>query len=461
MQTLFSENIYHYGYQKIAGFINYFSISEPQLNRSLYALLEIVALKKEMALTELLSKIIAHLDPGEYSKLIALRRQLVHTLSTLEKAKDKNLKITDDLLLLLNYLDLGTWTAVESDPISSLNKLLEDNFDQLIIQFKKRIANQIFWLRLLYQFNFDIVLKIIEHTFRDTAEFIVLEKYLADLDQKNQHFKFKLLETFILVKTDVDKNDKFEELFEYQLTLSQKEESEKDSFDFENIDTEKGNVFTDFNLLLTAFFDNPTDSKADLVWLRFKSGAGNDVILSNFFSNDQNSWTFWQILLEKGVKVDLIRLLNLSLSTYIQTYWEIKLFHFFGTEGRFSVFKKSVILDFLKALFTKDRYSLKIIFSDAWKSFTKKSSKKTSSWLKDNSFNEFISLLSGYELISEDPNSEFTVKDLIELEKNVLSALEGQIVYLIKEMRPLVSIWILNIVPIATTKQELHELLLF
>ena len=247
--------------------------------------------------------------------------------------------------MLLNYLDLGTWTAVESDPVSFLNKL-EDNFDQLIIQFKKRITDQIFWLRLLYQFNFDIVLKIIKHTFQDTAEFRVLEKYLADLDQKDQHFKFKLLETFILVKTDVDKNDKFEELFESQLTLSQKEESEQDSFDFENIDTEKGNVFTDFNLLLIAFFDNPTDSKADLVWLRFKSGAGNDVILSNFFNNDQNSWTFWQILLEKGVKVDLIRLLNLSLSTYIQTYWEIKFFHFFGTEGRFSVFNKSVILDF-------------------------------------------------------------------------------------------------------------------
>ena len=96
-----------------------------------------------MALTELLSKIIAYLDPGEYSKLIALRRQLVHSLSILEKAKDKNLKITDDLLLLLNYLDLGTWTAVESDPVSSLNKLLEDNFDQLIIQFKKRITDQI------------------------------------------------------------------------------------------------------------------------------------------------------------------------------------------------------------------------------------------------------------------------------------------------------------------------------
>ena len=43
----------------------------------------------------------------------------------------------------------------------------------------------------------------------------------------------------------------------------------------------------------------------------------------------------------------------------------------------------------------------------------------------------------------------------------MLSVLEGQIVYLIKEMRSLVSIWILNIVPIATTKQELHELLYF
>ena len=460
LHTLFSENIYHYGYQQIAGFINSFSISEPQLNSSLYALLERVALKKEMVLTALLSKIIAHLDPGEYSKLIALRRQLVHSLSNLEKAKDKNLKITDDLLLLLNYLDRGTWAAVESDPISSLKKLLEDNFDQLIIQFKKRIANQIFWLRLLYQFNFDIVLKVIKHTFKDTAEFRVLEKYLPNLDQKDQHFKFKLLEIFILVKTDLDKDEKFEELFEYQLTLSQKEETEKDSSDIENIDLDKGNIFNDFNLLLTSFFDNPTDSQADLVWLRLNSGVGNDLILNNFFSNGQYSWTLWQILFKKGVKVDLIRLLNLSLSTYIQTYWEIKLFHFFGTEGRFVVFKKSIILDFLKALFTKDRYSLKIIFSDAWESLTKKNSKKMSSWLKDNSFNEFIRLLNGYDLISKDPTSKFSAKDLIELEKNVLFILEGQVTYLIKEMRPLISIWILNIVPIATTKQELKELLI-
>ena len=33
LQTLFSENIYHYGYQQIASFINHFSISDPQLKQ--------------------------------------------------------------------------------------------------------------------------------------------------------------------------------------------------------------------------------------------------------------------------------------------------------------------------------------------------------------------------------------------------------------------------------------------
>ena len=78
----------------------------------------------------------------------------------------------------------------------------------------------------------------------------MLEKYLPDLDQKNQYFKFKLLEIFILLKTDIDKNEKFEELYEYQLSLSQKEDSGQDSFDIENTDIEKGNVFNDFNLSL-------------------------------------------------------------------------------------------------------------------------------------------------------------------------------------------------------------------
>ena len=80
--------------------------------------------------------------------------------------------------------------------------------------------------------------------------------------------------------------------------------------------------------------------------------------------------------------------------------------------------------------------------------------------MSTTSFNEFINLLSGYDLISKNPNSKFSAKDLIELEKNVLFILEGQVTYLIKEMRPLISIWILNIVPIATTKQELKELLI-
>ena len=175
LHTLFSENIYHYGYQQIAGFINHFSISDPQLNRSLYELLERVALKKDMVFTELLSTIIAHLDPGEYSKLIALRRQLIQSQTVLETAKEKNLKITDDLLLLLNYLELGVWLSVDLDPISSLKKVLEDNFDQLTIQFKKRISHQIFWLRLLYQFDFDIVLEIILRVFKDTDGYIALQ----------------------------------------------------------------------------------------------------------------------------------------------------------------------------------------------------------------------------------------------------------------------------------------------
>ena len=168
LQTLFSENIYHYGYQQIASFINHFSISDPQLNRSLYELLERVALKKDMVFTELLSTIITHLNPGEYSKLIALRRQLIQSKAIIETAKEKSYKITDDLLLLLNYLELGVWLSVDLDPISTLKKVLEDNFDQLTIQFKKRISHQIFWLRLLYQFDFDIVLEIILRVFKDT-----------------------------------------------------------------------------------------------------------------------------------------------------------------------------------------------------------------------------------------------------------------------------------------------------
>ena len=107
LHTLFSENIYHYGYQQIAGFINHFSISDPQLNRSLYELLERVALKKDMVFTELLSTIIAHLDPGEYSKLIALRRQLILFQTVLETAKEKSLKITDDLLLIIELFGAG------------------------------------------------------------------------------------------------------------------------------------------------------------------------------------------------------------------------------------------------------------------------------------------------------------------------------------------------------------------
>ena len=84
LHSLFSENIYYYGYQQIAGFINNFSISDPQLNKSLCELLERVALKKDIVFTDLLSTIIAHLDPGEYSKLIALRRQLIQAQTVLE-----------------------------------------------------------------------------------------------------------------------------------------------------------------------------------------------------------------------------------------------------------------------------------------------------------------------------------------------------------------------------------------
>ena len=70
----------------------------------------------------------------------------------------------------------------------------------MTIQFKKRISHQTFWLRLLYQFDFDIVLEIILRVFKDTDGFIALQKYLSELDQSDQDFKFKLLETFILVK---------------------------------------------------------------------------------------------------------------------------------------------------------------------------------------------------------------------------------------------------------------------
>ena len=164
---MFSENIYHYGYQQIAGFINHFSISDPQLNRSLCELLERVALKKDIVFTDLLSTIIAHLDPGEYSKLIALRRQLIQAQTVLETAKEKHLKITDNLLLLLNYLELGVWLSVDLDPNTSIKMVIEDNFDQLISQFEKRINHKIFWLRLLYQFDFDIVLKIILQVFKE------------------------------------------------------------------------------------------------------------------------------------------------------------------------------------------------------------------------------------------------------------------------------------------------------
>ena len=459
LHTLFSENIYHYGYQQIAGFINHFSISDPQLNRSLYELLERVALKKDMVFTELLSTIIAHLDPGEYSKLIALRRQLILSQTVLETAKEKSLKITDDLLLILNYLELGVWLSVDLDPISSLKKVLEDNFDQLTIQFKKRISHQIFWLRLLYQFDFDIVLKIILQVFKDTAGFVALEKYLPELEQSDQDFKFKLLETFILVKMDVDKGENFDELFQYQVALFQKNDAETDAIELENIDLDEGKIFNDFNLLLTVFFDNPTDSQADLVWARFNSEVGHDVILNNFFINGQYPWTLWERLFKKGSKVDLIRLLRLSLLAHIQNSWEIKLVHFFVTRNRFSFFKKSKILDFFKALHSKDLYELKDQFTWAWTALLKEKPNEIAGWLEDESFNQFIGPSNGYDLISKDAQFNLQMKDLTDLENDLLLLLSGQMGDLVEEVRLKTSDWIFNIVPVATTKIELKELL--
>ena len=459
LHTLFSENIYHYGYQQIAGFINHFSISDPQLNRSLYELLERVALKKDMVFTELLSTIIAHLDPGEYSKLIALRRQLIQSQTVLETAKEKDIKITDDLLLLLNYLELGVWLSVDLDPISSLKKVLEDNFDQLTIQFKKRISHQTFWLRLLYQFDFDIVLKIILQVFKDTAGFVALEKYLPELEQSDQDFKFKLLETFILAKMDVDNGENFDELFQYQVALFQKNDAETDAIELENIDLDEGKIFNDFNLLLTVFFDNPTDSQADLVWARFNSEVAHDVILNNFFINGQYPWTLWERLFKKGSKVDLIRLLSLSLLAHIQNSWEIKLVHFFVTRNRFSFFKKSKILDFFKALHSKDLYELKDQFTWAWTALLKEKPNEIAGWLEDESFNQFIGPSNGYDLISKDAQFNLQMKDLTELENDLLLLLSGQMGDLVEEVRLKTSDWIFNIVPVATTKIELKELL--
>ena len=459
LHTLFSENIYHYGYQQIAGFINHFSMSDPQLNRSLYELLERVALKKDMVFTELLSTIIAHLDPGEYSKLIALRRQLIQSQTILETAKEKSHKFTDDLLLLLNYLELGVWLSVDLDPISSLKKVLEDNFDQLTIQFKKRISHQIFWLRLLYQFDFDVVLEIILRVFKDTDGYIALQKYFSELDQSDQDFKFKLLETFILVKMDVDKGENFDELFQYQVALFRKKDAETDGIELENIDLDEGNIFNDFNLLLTVFFDNPTESQADLVWVRFNSEVGYDVILNNFFINGQYPWTLWAILFKKGSKVDLIRLLSLSLLTHVQNSWEIKLVHFFGTLNRFSFFKKSNVLDFFKALHSKDLDELKNQFTWAWATLLKKKPNETSAWLEEESFNQFIGSSNGYDLISKDAQFNLQMKDLTELENDLLLLLSGQMGNLVEEVRLKISDWILNIVPVAPTKIELKELL--
>ena len=459
LHTLFSENIYHYGYQQIAGFINHFSMSDPQLNRSLYELLERVALKKDMVFTELLSTIIAHLDPGEYSKLIALRRQLIQSQTILETAKEKSHKFTDDLLLLLNYLELGVWLSVDLDPISSLKKVLEDNFDQLTIQFKKRISHQIFWLRLLYQFDFDVVLEIILRVFKDTDGYIALQKYFSELDQSDQDFKFKLLETFILVKMDVDKGENFDELFQYQVALFRKKDAETDGIELENIDLDEGNIFNDFNLLLTVFFDNPTESQADLVWVRFNSEVGYDVILNNFFINGQYPWTLWAILFKKGSKVDLIRLLSLSLLAHVQNSWEIKLVHFFGTLNRFSFFKKSNVLDFFKALHSKDLDELKNQFTWAWATLLKKKPNETGAWLEEESFNQFIGSSNGYDLISKDAQFNLQMKDLTELENDLLLLLSGQMGNLVEEVRLKISDWILNIVPVAPTKIELKELL--
>ena len=459
LQTLFSENIYHYGYQQIASFINHFSISDPQLNRSLYELLERVALKKDMVFTELLSTIITHLNPGEYSKLIALRRQLIQSKAIIETAKEKSYKITDDLLLLLNYLELGVWLSVDLDPISTLKKVLEDNFDQLTIQFKKRISHQIFWLRLLYQFDFDIVLEIILRVFKDTDGFIALQKYLSELDQSDQDFKFKLLETFILVKMNVDKGESFDELFQYQVALFRKKDAETDAMELEKIDLDGGNIFNDFNLLLTVFFDNPTESQADFVWVRFNSEVGHDVILNNLFINGQHPWTLWEILFKKGPKADLIRLLSLSLLAHVQNSWGIKLVHFFGTRNRFSFFKKSNVLEFFKALHSKDLYELKNQFIWAWATLLKKKPNETGAWLEDESFNQFVSSSNAYDLISKDAQFNLHMKDLTELENDLLLLLSGQLGELVEEVRLKTSDWILNIVPVAATKIELKALL--
>ena len=459
LHSLFSENIYHYGYQQIAGFINNFSLSDPQLNKSLYELLERVALKKDIVFTDLLSTIIAHLDPGEYSKLIALRRQLIQAQTVLETAKEKHLKITDDLLLLLNYLELGVWLSVDLDPNTSIKTVIEDNFDQLISQFKKRINHKIFWLRLLYQFDFDIVLKIILQVFENAAEFEVLKKYLPELEQKDQNFRFKLLETFILVKMDVDKSENFDELFEYQVALFQKNDAETDSIDLKDIDLDERKIFNDFNLLLTVFFDNPTDSQADLVRTRFNSEIGNDVILNNFFINGQYRWILWERLFKKVSKADLISLLRLSLSSHIQNSWEIKFFHFFVTRNRFTVFKKSLILGIFKALHSKDFYELKNQFTLAWVILLKEKPKETADWLEDESFTQFISSSNAYDLISQGAQFKSEIKDLTELENDLLLLLSGQMDDLVQEVRLKVSDWIMNIAPVATTHSELKELL--
>ncbi|MDA8707216.1 contractile injection system tape measure protein [Cyclobacteriaceae bacterium] len=459
LHSLFSENIYYYGYQQIAGFINNFSISDPQLNKSLCELLERVALKKDIVFTDLLSTIIAHLDPGEYSKLIALRRQLIQAQTVLETAKEKHLKITDNLLLLLNYLELGVWLSVDLDPNTSIKMVIEDNFDQLISQFEKRINHKIFWLRLLYQFDFDIVLKIILQVFKNASEFEALKKYLPELEQKDQNFRFKLLETFILIKMDVDKGENFEELFEYQVALFQKNDAETDSIDLKDIDLDERKIFNDFNLLLTVFFDNPTDSQADLVRTRFNSEIGNDVILNNFFINGQYRWILWERLFKKVSKADLISLLRLSLSSHIQNSWEIKFFHFFVTRNRFTFFKKSIILGIFKALHSKDFYELKNQFKLAWVILLKEKPKETADWLEDESFNQFISSSKAYDLISQGAQFKFEIKDLTELENDLLLLLSGQMGDLVQEVRLMASDWILNIAPVATTQSELKELL--
>ena len=157
------------------------------------------------------------------------------------------------LLLLLNYLELGVWLSVDLDPNTSIKTVIEDNFDQLISQFEKRINHKIFWLRLLYQFDFDIVLKMT--SYKNASEFEALKKYLPELEQKDQNFRFKLLETFILIKMDVDKGENFEELFEYQVALFQKNDAETDSIDLKDIDLDERKIFNDFNLLLTENLD--------------------------------------------------------------------------------------------------------------------------------------------------------------------------------------------------------------